>query len=65
MNLDELYTAADASRELGVAPGSVAKFAKRHGMGKLISGVYFFTREDVDYMRARRRYGRSSNNKGR
>lgn len=60
MSLNEngvLYTAKEVSDMVGVKPGSVAKFAKRHGIGRLHSGVYFFTEKDVSYIRARRRNG--------
>lgn len=57
MSLNEpgiLYTAKDVSDITGIKPGSVAKFAKRHGIGRVHSGVYWFTEKDLTYIKGRR-----------
>lgn len=65
MSLNEdgtLYTAKEVSDMTGVKPGSVAKFAKRHGIGRVHSGVYWFTDKDITYMKTRRRHGKVGTN---
>jgi len=62
MSLNEngtLYTAKEVADLLGIKPGSVAKFARRHGVGRLHSGVYWFNQNDINKLKVRsRNYGK-------
>lgn len=57
-NLEQVFTTAEAAKELGIHPRSVRALAKRRGLGRLLTPkALIFTRAEVDAMKIRQPSG--------
>jgi hypothetical protein len=50
---DKIYTTADIAKKFGITKRAVQKYAKQHGIGKTMSGVYIFNKDDVGKFKRR------------
>ncbi len=51
-NLDELLSAVDAARYLGITPARIYVLAKQGRLGRLVGGYWLFTRAELDDYKA-------------